>query len=298
MKKTKKNFWGYVRGMAKSIYALDVPVYAANASYFLILAVFPALLLFLSLLRYTSLNHEDLILILDGVIPSSLMPAVSSVIYSIYDKSSTTLISVSAVMALWSASRGVYGMLQGLNKIYGVREDRGYLYTRAISMVYMFLFIIVLILTLGLHVFGQKILSHFPQTTNPILLFVSGLLPKRFFLLLILQTALFAGMFMVLPNRHNRFLVSLPGALLASLGWLIFSDLFSKYVDVFGGSSAIYGSVSTIAMAMLWLYICMSIFFYCGAINKYLMDIGFRLRFKREKKAAALEEIAQQSNVS
>ena len=74
MKKMKKSFWGNVRGMIKSIYALDVPVYAANASYFLILAVFPALLLLLSLLRYTSLNHEDLILILDGVIPSSLMP--------------------------------------------------------------------------------------------------------------------------------------------------------------------------------------------------------------------------------
>ncbi len=295
MKKMKKSFWGNVRGMIKSIYALDVPVYAANASYFLILAVFPALLLLLSLLRYTSLNHEDLILILDGVIPSSLMPAVSSVIYSIYDKSSTTLISISAVMALWSASRGVYGMLQGLNKIYGVREDRGYFYTRAISMVYMFLFIIVLILTLGLHVFGQEILSYFPQTENPILIFASGLLPKRFVLLLILQTVLFSMMFMVLPNRHNRFLVSLPGALLASLGWLIFSDLFSKYVDIFGGSSAIYGSVSTIAMAMLWLYFCMSIFFYCGAINKYLMDIGFQLRFKREKKAAALNQENQQS---
>ena len=69
--------------------------------------------------------------------------------------SSGALVGVSAVTALWSASRGIYGMLTGLNAVYGVSENRGYIYTRSISVVYTFVFILILLLTLVLHVFGS-----------------------------------------------------------------------------------------------------------------------------------------------
>ena len=65
-----------------------------------------------------------------------------------FASSSKTLVSVSALAALWSASRGIFGMLTGLNRIYGVQEDRGYVFTRLLSLVYTFLFLLVLLLTL------------------------------------------------------------------------------------------------------------------------------------------------------
>ena len=77
---------------------------------------------------------------------------------------------------------------------------------------------------------------------------------------------------MVLPNRKNRFSDSLPGAILASVGWLIFTQLFSLYVEHFGGYSNIYGSVYAVALSMLWLYCCLSILFYGGALNRLLME--------------------------
>ena len=92
--------------------------------------------------------------------------------------------------------------------------------------------------------------------------------------LLAVQTAFFTAMFMVLPNGRNRFRDSLPGALLASSGWLIFSDLYSIYVEHFARLSNIYGSVYAVALAMLWLYCCMSIVFYGGSLNRYLMEHG------------------------
>ena len=79
-------------------------------------------------------------------------------------------------------------------------------------------------------------------------------------------------MYMVLPNQKNRFWDSLPGALLASSGWLVFSDLYSIYVEHFSNYSNIYGSVYAVALSMLWLYCCLSIVFYGGALNKLLMD--------------------------
>ena len=68
---------------------------------------------------------------------------------------------------------------------------------------------------------------------------------------------------------------------------------FSKYVAIFGDSSAIYGSVTSIALAMLWLYICMSIVFYGGGINRYLMDIGFQIKTRRARKRIAEARAAQ-----
>ena len=65
---------------------------------------------------------------------------------------------------------------------------------------------------------------------------------------------------------------ALPGAAGASLGWLVFSSLFSVYVQHFGSYSVFYGSLAGIAMAMLWLYVCMSILFYGGVLNCLLFE--------------------------
>jgi membrane protein len=105
---------------------------------------------------------------------------------------------------------------------------------------------------------------------NPVLIFLVDLIDLRFFLLLILQTLVFTLMFMALPDRPNRFWESLPGGLLASTGWLIFSDLYSIYVENFSGYANVYGSVYAVALSMLWLYCCLSILFYGGVLNRYL----------------------------
>lgn len=254
-----------------AIAQLNIPLHAANAGYFIILSIFPALVLMLSLLRYTGLQVESLTDLLEGIIPAALLPAAEKLIISTYVNTSGAVVSLSAFTALWSASRGIYGLLTGLNAIYGVSEDRGYLYTRGISVVYTFLFLVVLLLTLILHVFGSTILAMLPVTTNPLLNFLSGVIDLRFFLLLFIQTVLFTAMFMVFPNRRNRLIDSLPGALLSSIGWLVFSDLFSIYVEHFPNYANIYGSVYAVALSMLWLYFCLSIVFYGGALNHYLM---------------------------
>ncbi len=246
----------------------NVPLYAANASFFLILSVFPLLVVLLALLRYTGIQVESLTDLLSGVVPGSLMPMVKRLVLSAYVGSSGTVLSLSAVAALWSASRGMYSFLRGLNSIYIVREDRGYIRTRLLSMAYTFAFLLVLVLTLVLHVFGGDLLRHL--LVLPVPQFLVDLLDMRMFVLLALQAALFTTMFMVLPNEHNRFRDSLPGALLATVGWQIFTNLYSVYSQKFTAYASIYGSVYVVALGMLWLYFCICIVFYGGVLNRLL----------------------------
>ena len=267
-------FFGRIYHAWRSIVAMRVPVYAGNASFFIVLAVFPGLLLLLSLLKFTNLDVGRLAETFEGVFPQALLSWAETLILNTYDHISGTLVGFTALTTLWSASRGTYGFIVGLNGIYGVTENRGYFMTRCISVLYTFAFVIVMILTLALHVFGTALLSLLSRISLPVFQFLLDHINMRFFLLLFLQTGLFTAMFMALPNRKNSFWESVPGALLSSCGWLIFSDLYSIYVERFATLSNIYGSIYTLALSMLWLYFCISIVFYGGALNAYLKSCG------------------------
>lgn len=261
---------GRLRSLLSGIRKLNLPVHAANTGYFLILSLFPGLVLLLGTLRYAQLSIHSLLSLLEGLIPAALLPDAELLIVSAYQNTSRTVVGISAAAALWSASRGVYGLLTGLNAVYGVQESRGYLRTRLLSVLYTFGFLVVLLLTLLLHVFGTHIAALLNDSQVPFLRFLTGIIDLRLFLLLGLQTALFWAIFTVLPNRHSRPGDSLPGALLATIGWMIFSHLFSVYVEHFPSYTAVYGSVYAVALSMLWLYFCILILFYGGLLNRLL----------------------------
>ena len=246
----------------ESIVQLQIPVYAANACYFLALAVFPALLLILASLRYTTLSAVDLIRLLEGILPSALMGAAESLIVSTYYNSTGAVLGISAIAALWSASRGIHGLLTGLNRIYGVQEDRGWLYTRLISVVYTFVFILLVIATLIFQVFGESLTRW---------LFPAWPIDWRSTWLLAAQILVFDLIYMVLPNRRSRFLPSLPGAVFTAVLWQLFSQGFSLYVEhMVSRYTNIYGSVYTAAIGLLWVYWCMCILLFGGLLNRWL----------------------------
>ena len=158
----------------------------------------------------------------------------------------------------------------GLNAVYGVEEDRGWLRTRCKCAVYMVLFLAVLMLTLVFHVFGNTVLEFLRHRKFAGGWILTNLVGVRFILLVLIQTLLFTAMFMFLPRCRNGFRESLPGALLGSLGWMSASSAFSVYVRNFNHYATIFGSVYTMALVMLWLYVCICILFYGGVLNRWL----------------------------
>ena len=269
----KGGLLGQAASLWRQVRQLSIPLHAANTGFFLILSLFPALVLLLSIIRYTPLDVHSLLTFLEGIIPEALLPEMELLILSTYENTSGAVVSLSAATALWSASRGIYGLITGLNTIYQAAEHRSFLQVRFLSVLYTFAFLLVLLLTLVLHVFGTGLLELMAGSSIPFFRFLSGVVDLRFFLLVFLQTALFSAMFIALPNRKNSLGDSLPGAFLASIGWLVFSHLFSLYVEFFPTYSRIYGSVYAVALSMLWLYCCISIVFYGGILNRILMEI-------------------------
>lgn len=251
---------------------MAIPIHSAYTSFFLILSLFPSLLLFLGLLKYTDLTMDSLLAFLEGFVPQALLPTAQALLRASYENSTGAVVSVSAVAALWSASRGMFGLVGGLHAIYSNAMTLGYWRRRILCMVYTFLFLIVLALTLVAHVFGTAILDYLCMTTSPGVLLVMNWIDLRFLLLLLLQTALFTGLYALLSGLRRPLRDCFPGAVLASLGWLLFSKLFSLYVEHFSNYSNIYGSVYALALGMLWLYFCICIVFYGSAFNRWLEE--------------------------
>lgn len=249
---------------------LQIPIYSGNASFFLLLSFFPLAILLLALLQYLPVTQTDLLSLIELIVPQALLPFFSDLIQSLTPVHTATVIPVSAIAALWSASRGLHSLMNGLNTVEQARETRSYLHRRALCAFYTLLMVVALLLTLLLHVFGQQLLALTSIGSSSLHIIVSTLLKNLHLYSFVLLSALFTVLYLVLPNRRTRTVLVMPGAAAAAMAWMIFSTAFSYYVSHIKDYSAIYGSLTTVILTMLWLYFCISILFYGAYLNRLL----------------------------
>lgn len=273
-----------LRAFAREIGRMQIPVYAGNASFFLLLSCFPLTSLLLALLPYTVSTQADLMALLQGVVPQPLLPFFSYLTEALYRASRPAVISVSALATLWSASKGLLSLLRGLNAVCGTAETRGYLRVRLLCAAYTLLLLLSLVLTLTLHVWGRRLLRVLMARGLYLSLMLAELLRHLQLYSAALLTALFAALFLALPNRRARLSRVLPGAAAAAAAWLVFSYAFSVYVNCFNRSSELYGGLAAITLTMLWLYSCLSILFYGAYLNELLFSPHSPLTTWRRRK--------------
>ncbi len=248
----------------------SISAFASQAAFFTILAIFPFLMFLLTLLNYLPFSIDDLGLLANSIIPESITTLLQTILNELIQKSSGTLLSVSVIAALWSASNGIVALSKGLNAVYHHKETRNYFILRGISAFYTLVFAILLILMLVLLVFGNQ-LYEFIMIQLPIFRNLAMMvLNLRSLFTMAILTLFFLMVYLVLPNRKSSFFRELPGAIIAAGGWLLFSYLFSYYIDNMGNYSYTYGSLAAIAISMLWLYFCMFILFIGAEINMIL----------------------------
>lgn len=264
-----RKIWNGSMKFVKRVYDNHLSAYASQSAYFIILSFIPFLLLLMTLIRYLPIANE---FSTDGIlsgIPETMKVFLMNIIGEVYAKTGA-VVPITAVVALWSAGKGFQALTNGLNVINGVQETRNYFYMRIRSIIYTIIFIIAIVLTLILLVFGrsiQRILIEFwpfvAEITNFILRF------STIITMFVLAFA-FLVFYTFLPNRKQSMKNQIPGALFSSVAWSAFSFGFSMYLEYFTGFSDMYGSLTTIILFMLWLYFCMYIFLLGAEINVIL----------------------------
>ena len=258
---------------------LEVRIYSAYASYFIVLSVFPAMMLLISILQYTPLSAADLQTLLEKVVPASLDTLIRYMTEELFAVNSVTVLSISAVSALWMASKGVYSIQRGLNKVYTVRETRNDILVRLQCVGFTLLLAVSLIAVGVLYLGGQSLRRILEASGSGLGRLLLRIVRLKYLITVGTLTLFFTGLYCIFPNRRVRFPSALPGAFCGAVLWVVFTQLFSYYVERFGNYSLYYGSLSVIALAMLWLYTCMVILF-CGGILNCELD---RARSRRQR---------------
>jgi membrane protein len=272
----------------------NVAIHSAEAAFFIIIAFLPTMLLLLTLINYLPFSEEQLLDFSVDFLSPQVSGFVESLLDEIYHKSSGAIISTATVTALWSASRGLLSIIKGLNSIYGVDEKRGYFRIRIAVMFHMLAFMITMLVTLILLVFGGAIagwlVGALPalQVLSPFFSWTRWLFG---FCLLIL---FFWALYSFAPGRKTLTIKEFPGAIVCALGWVGFSALYSFYIDNFANYSYLYGSLTAIVLLMLWLYICMNILFFGAQVNVLIreaFDERRRIKGKVKKKQLNTKEL-------
>ncbi len=274
----------FIERVATWVERYRIRVYAAQASFFMTISVIPFLILLITLTGYI-LPMEDG-LIRDAIIqavPEDLQNVTQNILYEISAKSSFQMLSVSAITLIWSASCGIRALGAGIRNAYCGMHDRNifkYL-LKAISFTLMWM--ITVITTLGIWVFGDTILTHTESVGLHSLLRLanSGAL-------FVLLTGVFAITYTGYAGTKVNFFSQIKGGAFSAICWFLYSNFFEFYIENLANYSYIYGSLTSIIIVMLWLYACMEIILIGAGINSWFERHG-RIR-KKEKNKKVLKE--------
>lgn len=259
-----------IKSIIEDINITYVDEHAAGCSYYTILSFIPLIILILTLTKYFGINEDLFIFILEGMIPSDILnDAVISIVKETYSKSLST-ITISAIFTLWAAGKGFFALCKGLNTVYEVETQKKYIRFRLRALISTIIFIIAVVFTLLLLVFGNSINIFLQQKFNIFSKIINFLLKSKILISIFSLSIIFSVMYKFIPKHKFKFKYQIPGGIISAVACNVISIFFSIYVDKFTGFSLMYGSLTTIVLAMMWVYACMYSILIGGCINKYI----------------------------
>lgn len=258
----------YIRSFLKIQKEVNVSAHASSAAFFLFLSIIPIIMIACALLQHAPTVQKELwSYVSEAVIPKTVYDFFMDIVNT-YQGNSMTLVSVSALITVWSASKGMLALMRGMNAVYELQESRNYVMLRLRALVYTLFFMIAIIVSIVLLVFGNAVVALLANISiiGEVWRWLQSL---RHLIVAVFLAVVFCSFYCLLPNKRMPWREQLSGAFVASVFWIVYSFFFSIYIDYFNGFS-MYGSLTTVIIVMIWLYFCMYIFFGGVIINRLL----------------------------
>ena len=233
----------------------EISLLSANLSYYFILSLFPMLIVVLALTPYFKIDQQFLLEKIQSYAPGDLGDYLFDMISEVLNNKNNTIITVGIVFTLWSASSGIYGIIIAFNNAFRVRDGRIWIVTKLISVILTALFLVGMFVALVLIVFGKQltyILFHkfnLDEGYYNLWSVLNSSLPVLFIFLI------FVFLYTMGPNLKLKAISIIPGAIFATISWIIVSKLFGYYIDHFSSYIKTYGTIGAFMAFVLWLYI-------------------------------------------
>jgi membrane protein len=245
---------------------------AGNIAFRVVFSMFPFLIFLTALAGFFGSDElaQGVVNFLLEVAPEELVKPLAPEIRSILTVPRTGLLSVSALITIWSAMGGVDSVRVGLNRAYDVRETRSLWWLYGINVLFVIASAIFLLIFALLIVFAplllQLIETHAPALRGHLV----TLEQLRFPIGIVLLTGVVLVCHRVLPARPRSVLAVLPGVLLTVVAWVVMSAVFSVYLLNFNTFASTYASLSGVFTAMFFVYLAALVLILGGEVNRVL----------------------------
>ena len=237
-----------------------VMAFAGNLTYKALFAIFPFFTFLLSLLGLFNATElvNTMIQNLSGVLPESATGFIEGQLLSITRSQAESAFTIGAIisilLALWGVSGAFRSVMEAMNVMYEVEEDRPAWKKYGIS-IFISLAVIVLMLTaLGIVVFGRTFGGGLADAVGLGSVFQTVWTIVQWPIVACIVLFTFAVVYYFAPAAKQKFRWISPGAVLAFVFWLVFSLLFSFYAGNFGSYNETYGSLAGVIILMLYIY--------------------------------------------
>lgn len=271
-RKEKNKWMRNLKPLIKKIIQNDVAGMAAQLAYFFLLSLFPMLIFMVTLLPYTPLTQQDIFNVIKDYAPQETFAMIQKTLNEVMASRSGGLLSIGIIGTLWSASNGMNALMKSLNKAYDVTEKRSFIVARSLAIVLTIAMIFVFMIALLLPVFGKQIGLFIFSFLGLSEVFLKVWAVIRWVLTPVILFVVFLAVYYMAPSLKIKCTTAVPGAIFASVGWIVVSLGFSFYVSYFGNYSSTYGNIGGIIILMLWFYISALIIMVGGEINSVMGD--------------------------
>jgi membrane protein len=237
-----------VRDMEKN----HTMAFAAALAYYFVLALFPFLIFVAAVVAHLPLPNffGQVMELIARVVPAANMGPLKNLMTDTILSTHSRLLTFGILLTLWSASSGFTALIDALNTAYEVSETRRYWKTRGLAIVLTFSVGCLLIIALSLLIVGPSLSSKLTDAFGR-----ANLWPYLRWAVAIGCTILAVELlYFVAPNVKQRFLCTLPGAMIAVGGWIGLSYLLGIYFQDFSAYSKGYGSLGVALAFSIWLY--------------------------------------------
>ncbi|HVK62802.1 MAG TPA: YihY/virulence factor BrkB family protein [Bdellovibrionales bacterium] len=248
---------GFIKDLVHEINEDNISMGAAALSYYLLFALFPALIFFLSLLPYLPIQdlHGQVMGLIKEFLPGEAAATIEATIGEITQQRRGGVLSFGALLTLWAASSGLHAIMQELDVTYGVREGRPFWKARGIAVLLTIAFGLMVIVAFATIIFGGLIQSWLVARIGFGIPAQIGFTVFRYAVLLLMVIGTFSLIYHFGPDVKQKFRFFSPGALIGTALLLVASLVFKFYVENFANYTASYGSLGAVIILMLWLYV-------------------------------------------
>ena len=271
MKPTLSNTKDYASKFIKHLFIKlnedDIVGLSAQCSYFLFLSLFPFVIFLFSLLSFTNIPQSHLMNLVFGFFPPDVAIVIRSILENILKTRNATLLTVGALMTIWSASSGINAVRKGLYKAYRRVETRPIWQVIIVNLVSTIGLALILFTTIVFLVSGEVIGNQVFAFLNISSTFEIVWNLIRILVPLITMATVFSMLYILIPFRKLRFNEVFPGVIFTMGAWLTISLMFSYFVNNFTNYANIYGSISGIIILLIWLNLSCLFLLLGGEIN-------------------------------